>query len=30
LAPVLAPVLAPLMPDGRVRHGFVVYDGGQP
>jgi hypothetical protein len=35
LGPAVAPLpaprsLAPVMPDGRARHGFVVYDGGQP
>lgn len=24
-----APAIAPVRPDGRIRHGFLVYDGGQ-
>jgi hypothetical protein len=28
-APSITPVSAPGRPEGRVRHGFIVYDGGQ-
>jgi hypothetical protein len=28
-APSIAPSPAPQRPEGRIRHGFIVYDGGQ-